>query len=123
MPKDPEYLDNISAKKTRFQAEALMRDFERKKKTCLMINSSFNQVSEVRARTQGKFAEFAADNSAKLYKTDIVWKKKANPIFNEKQKNFYTRDFELMSKRRYQKVLQAMALEQENGLSITRMPD
>lgn len=70
-----------------------------------MINSSFNQVSEVRARTQGKFAEFAADNSAKLYKTDIVWKKKANPIFNEKQKNFYTRDFELMSKRRYQKVL------------------
>lgn len=100
-----------------------MKDFERKKKTNEMINNSFNQYKEIRARTQGKFADFTADNSAKLYKTDIAWKKKANPIFNQAENHFYKRDFELMSKRRYQKVMQAMQLEHEHGIHITRMPD
>ena len=82
VPQDGEYIDNISAKKTKFQAAALMKDYERKKKTNELINSSFHQFKEIRARTQGKFADFAADNSAKLYQTDIAWKTKANPIFN-----------------------------------------
>ena len=34
VPQDGEYIDNISAKKTKFQAAALMKDYERKKK-CL----------------------------------------------------------------------------------------
>jgi hypothetical protein len=108
VPPDPDFIDSISAKKTKFQSEAMMKEFERKKKTCILINGSFNHMLDIRARTQGKFAEFAANNSAKLYRTDIHWKKKANPIFNKTQKNFFARDFELMSKRRYQKVLQAI---------------
>ena len=47
---------------------------------------------------------------------------KANPIFNQTQRKFFARDLELMSKRRYQKALQAMQLEKEHGLSITQMP-
>ena len=47
---------------------------------------------------------------------------KANPIFNQTQRKFFTRDLELMSKRRYQKALQAMQLEKEHGLNITQMP-
>ena len=86
----------------------MMREFERKKKTNELINSSFNQTADVRARTQGKFSDFTAHNSAKLYRTDLLWKRKANPIFNQTQNAFYARDFELMSKRRYQKVIQAI---------------
>ena len=43
VPPDPDFIDSISAKKTKFQSEIMMREFERKKKTCIMINSSFNQ--------------------------------------------------------------------------------
>ena len=53
----------------------------------------------------------------------MLWKQKANQAFNQTERNFYKRDFELMSKRRYAKVLQAMQMERDHGFSITKMPE
>ena len=52
-----------------------------------------------------------------------MWKKRANPVYNQAETSFYKRDYELMSKRRYQKVIQAVNLEKEFGINITKMPE
>lgn len=48
----------------------------------------------------------------------------ANPVYNQAEGHFYARDLELMGKRRYQKVMQAIQLEEEYGLKgVTKMPE
>lgn len=124
IPKDAEFIDNLAATKTAHQSDAVLREFEQKKKTIMLINSSFGKTKEYRAHTKGKFADSVADNAGKLYRTDLGWKKKANPTYNQAEINFYARDLELMAKRRYQKVVQAIQLEEEYGLKgVTKMPE
>lgn len=55
VPKDQEYVDNLAAKKTAYQSDALFRQFELTKKTCQEINSSFVNAKVHRGRTKGKF--------------------------------------------------------------------
>ena len=82
----------MSATKTAYQSDALMRDYELKQKTVQLINSSFNKTKEYRAKTQGKFSDSVADHSGTLYKTDLIWKKRANPVYNQAEEHFYARD-------------------------------
>ena len=42
VPEDPDFLDNLAATKTAYQSDALLREYEQKKRTCLQINDTFN---------------------------------------------------------------------------------
>lgn len=46
------------------------------------------------------------------YFKDIAWVKKANPVAAKQEKDFYGRDLFLMEKRRFQKVVQCIQLEE-----------
>ena len=55
---------------------------------------------------------------------DINWINKANPIAAQNEKNFIARDLQLLEKRRLQKVVQSIQLEEQFGIiGCTKVPE
>jgi hypothetical protein len=46
-----------------------------------------------------------AQDPGENFKRDINWIKKANPIASEQESNFFKRDYQLLEKRRFQKII------------------
>ena len=65
-----------------------------------------------------------AQGPGENYCRDIKWLKKANPQAAQLEKNFYDRDMYLLEKRRFQKVIQCIQLEEQYGMKgVTKIPD
>ena len=125
-PKKAEYLSNVSAKKTAYQTTYLFKDFEYKKDDLMKILQRQKEAKneEFRVRTKGKFAEHIAQAPGENFVKDISWIKKANPLAASMEKNFHDRDLFLLEKRRFQKVIQCIQLEEQFGMAgVTRIPE
>ena len=118
------YVNNLSASKTGFTSNELMKDFEFKKENLLELLKQHQKVVEYKAKTKGKFADHVAQGPGENYVRDISWLKKANPEAALAESNYLARDLQLMEKRRYQKVIQCIQLEEQYGMSgVTKIPD
>ena len=76
------FLSNLSAKKTSYQSNHVMKDYEFKKENLISILQQKAAASskEFKVSTKGKFAECVAIDPGDHFRRDITWIKKANPI-------------------------------------------
>ena len=70
------------------------------------------KIEDFRVKTKGKFNDDIAQGPKTNFVRDINWLKKANPIAAGAEKAYLDRDMFLMEKRRFQKVIQCVQLEE-----------
>ena len=81
-------------------------------------------MAEYKAKTKGKFADHIAQGPGENFMRDISWIKKANPEAAQAEANYLARDLQLMEKRRFQKVIQCIQLEEQYGMQgVTKIPE
>ena len=70
-------------------------------------------VKEVRAMTKNRFPAAIWPTPGDLYIQDRNWLKKANPEAHLAEKEYLERDYQVLEKRRNQKKLQAIDMENQ----------
>ena len=86
-------------------------------------HSSGEKKKQYKASTKGKFLNNVAQPPNENFSRDKKWLYQANPQAAQIEKNYYAKDREMMERRRYQKVIQQVNLEDQIGIQVTRIPD
>lgn len=115
-PNDGVDLTDLSATKTGFTTKENFKDFEYKKENLLELMNKHNLQKEYKATTKGKFNDHVAQDPATNFFRDIGWIHSANPEAAHAQKAYLERDAFLMEKRRFQKIVQCIQLEEQYGM-------
>jgi hypothetical protein len=117
-------LTNLAATKTGFSAVNQYKDFQFKQENLLEIMEKAKQEAVYRAKTKGKFSNNIAQDPRTNFMRDIGWLQKANPEAHKAEKEYMARDEFLMEKRRFQKIIQCVQLEEQYGMKgVTRIPE
>ena len=77
---------------------------------------------EIRAKTKGRFQDIHVNGPAENFERDKRWLNKANPLAGTAYSKYLARDRELLEKRRFQRILKEIQLEEAAGIKVTKMP-